>query len=192
MADDRLDDAIDAVVRAVDRIERATRGQRTLAPEPAAIESELEVDEVEDDDEPAVSPDVLPPATSVSPGRDAWVGAPDARSQHRGGGKKKHKKKHKARPIEPDEPLLADEGDDDNTFPIEQALPEAPPAPLPAGPAFAPPAPPTHAPAEVHELVGRIVARTQELDDHLEASRQLRTEITELVARLAAASTHQR
>lgn len=73
--------------------------------------------------------------------------------------------------------------------------PEQEPAPRTAMPPFASasvPAAPSHAPAEVHELVGRIVARTQELDDHLEAARRLRGEITELVARLAAAATSSR
>jgi hypothetical protein len=45
---------------------------------------------------------------------------------------------------------------------------------------------------EVHELVGRIVGRMQALEDHLAASSALRTEISELVARLAAAAAKSR
>ena len=207
MADDRLDDAIDAVVRAVDRIERATRGKAPA--DPAAAPGGV------------MAADVQPPPVEVSPGRDAWG---EVRP------KKKHKKhKHKKRlPQLPPEAYVDyaddDQIDDDDAFsdlegPEADAFAEAdelaavddgyvqapaPPSTMAPGtgvrsamvgdrPDSRPFAgAPAHAPAEVHELVGRIVARTQELDEHLEAARELRVEITELVARLGAAATHQR
>ena len=61
-----------------------------------------------------------------------------------------------------------------------QAAPDTPP--VPSFDALAP-----TGDDEVHELVGRIVARTQHLEDQLELARHLRFEITELVRRLAAA-----
>lgn len=194
MADDRLDDAIDAVVRAVDRIERATRGQRLIeAADPAGI-ADAEIER-----------ELRPPASGVAPGRDAWEPDPDApvvgvRKKDKGKKKKRLAAEVVAAAPVPDssEPEPSDdapepeavEGHDDPAV-AAPAVSPAPPAP-PVSPA--PPAPPAgpHAPAEVHELVGRIVARTQELDDHLEAARRLRGEITELVARLAAAATQQR
>lgn len=203
MPDERLDDAIDAVVRAVDRIERATRSQRLVTPP------------VVDGAPPAVDPDLLPPATNVAPGRSAWepIDAGDRRER-----RKKDKGKKRKHAGRDDHPPLRDgrerfgvdevevtgqeaalAGDDPEPYLDDPVLP-APPAAQPAAfahtlataPTPAPGAAAPQAPAEVHELVGRIVARTQELDDHLEAARQLRGEITELVARLAAAATHQR
>ncbi len=185
MADDRLDDAIDAVVRAVDRIERATRGQRVIdAADPAGlVDAEIERE-------------LRPPASGVAPGRDAWEPDPDApvvgvRKKDKG-----KKKKHRAvaPPVAP--PELEDESivEDDELVesspaPVAPEPPVAGRASVPPFAAAAVPAAPSHAPAEVHELVGRIVARTQELEDHLEAARRLRGDITELVARLAAAAT---
>lgn len=193
MADDRLDDAIDAVVRAVDRIERATRGQRLIeAADPAGL-ADAEIER-----------ELRPPASGVAPGRDAWEPDPDAPVV---GVRKKGKGKKKKRVLADEiadavaEPQAAapgtiDEADDDEVVEAVDAPMAAQPArPVPPGPPAAPPAASAaapHAPAEVHELVGRIVARTQELDDHLEAARRLRGEITELVARLAAAATQQR
>jgi hypothetical protein len=188
MADDRLDDAIDAVVRAVDRIERATRGQRVIdAADPAGI-ADAEIER-----------ELRPPASGVAPGRDAWEPDPDAPVV---GVRKKDKGKKKKRlaaqaiaeaaPIEPDPLEVEAEPQAPEAFDEPAAAaPAGGGAPLsPAAPVI--PAAGVHAPAEVHELVGRIVARTQELDDQLEAARRLRGEITELVARLAAAATHQR
>lgn len=198
MADDRLDDAIDAVVRAVDRIERATRGQRP-------------------DAELAEAADLRTPSTSVSPGPDAW-GAPSGKKK----GKKKKRRSELSAEAIAQAQAAGDELVDDGAagFSGPPAWPEPADAaydaaaddefaaPFPpegagfglgstassgaAGWADFAPQPPSQAPAEVHELVGRIVARTQELDDHLEAARLLRGEINELVARLAAAATQQR
>ncbi|MEH3052960.1 MAG: hypothetical protein PGN13_02990 [Patulibacter minatonensis] len=168
MADDRLDDAIDAVVRAVDRIERATRG-----PKPGA-------------DEEAHASDLGAPRAKVSPGRDVWD---EGHGKKAGKGKKKKRHGEAAHPRAtlPEPPDLE---------PADEALE---PEPLFTTAPFAGVVqpgsgslPPAHAPAEVHELVGRIVARTQELDDHLTAASELRREVTELVARLAAAATHPR
>lgn len=185
MADDRLDDAIDAVVRAVDRIERATRGQRLIdAADPAGLA------------DAEIARELRPPASGVAPGRDAWEPDPDApvvgvRKKDKGKGKKKHRALA-APEVEPEpEPVDVDDelGEPDDA----PSAPEPPAAGRSSVPPFAAaasvPAAPSHAPAEVHELVGRIVARTQELEDHLEAARRLRGEITELVARLAAAAT---
>lgn len=153
MADDPLDDAIDAVVRAVDRLERATRGSVDLPPHP----------------------DALTPPTSVSPGREAWapLGKGDRPGKKGGKGKKKRE--------------------------AEAAAAAGAPASAPAVDAPASVAPPLPAatvagaaPGQVHELVGRIVARTQELDEHLEQIQRLRTELNELVARLGNAATHGR
>jgi hypothetical protein len=191
MADDRLDDAIDAVVRAVDRIERATRGTKpdgsvATADEPVSTGATGTVS----------AADLQPPPAKVSPGRDAW-------GESHGKKKHKHKHKHKKRPPElPPEAYEADPVvDEDEDFTEWESLAE-PVAPLAPGLglraataqpiAHASSAGPTHAPAEVHELVGRIVARSQELDEQLEAARTLRVEISDLVARLAAAATHQR
>lgn len=187
MADDRLDDAIDAVVRAVDRIERATRGQRLIdAADPAGL-ADAEIER-----------ELRPPATGVAPGRDAWEPDPDApvvgvRKKDKGKGKKKHRALAApvAQPEPEPEPVDLDEELAEPEY--SPSAPEPPAAGRSSVPPFAAaasvPAAPSHAPAEVHELVGRIVARTQELDDHLEAARRLRGEITELVARLAAAAT---
>ena len=117
MADDRLDNAIDAVVRAVDRIERATRSTLSGdAPTTAAA---------------GEAPSAAPASGSEAASPNAAAAAP--------------------------------------------------------GPAAS-----SGAPAEVHELVGRIVARTQDLEEHLDAARDLRSEISELVSRLAAAATKPR
>lgn len=193
MADDRLDDAIDAVVRAVDRIERATRGQRLIeAADPAGL-ADAEIER-----------ELRPPASGVAPGRDAWEPDPDAPVV---GVRKKGKGKKKKRVLADEiadavaEPQAAVPGtiyeadDDEFVEAVDAPMAAQPARPVPPGPPAAPPAVPAaapHASAEVHELVGRIVARTQELDDHLEAARRLRGEITELVARLAAAATQQR
>ena len=66
------------------------------------------------------------------------------------------------------------------------AAAQAAPAAQAAGPTAA------AADAEVHELVGRIVVRTQALEEHLDAARDLRSEISELVSRLASAATKPR
>lgn len=114
---DRLDDAIDAVVRAVDRIERATR--------------------------------------------DAGVEAQQLQ----------------ARADEPTAETVA------STPVADETAVAAPPA------AAAGATPAGSAPPEVYELVGRIVGRTQALEQHLDAARALRAEISALVAQLAAAAS---
>lgn len=101
MSQDQIDEAIDAVVRAVDRIERATR--------------------------------------------DAGVEA----------------------------------GHSQAAAPSGASAPTGTPAQSVAAPAGT---------AEFYELVGRLVAKAQELDGHLAATSELRAEVVELVARVAAAS----
>ncbi|MBO9531818.1 MAG: hypothetical protein J7513_02470 [Solirubrobacteraceae bacterium] len=160
MADDRLDDAIDAVVRAVDRIERATRRQAVVE-EAHALEAAAPA---EAPAEPHV--DARTPVTSVSPGRDAWA------------------------------PVFGGAGDGEEREPEPEPEPERPREKRAERDDDRPRKKDKHkkkdADAELHELVGRIVVRTQELDDHLLASRALRDEISELVARLAAAADHRR
>lgn len=130
MADDRLDDAIDAVVRAVDRIERATRAS---APEPDGL-----------------SDATRPIQGSAGTTSAFWAPRSDA------------------------------------------PQPESTAEFSALGAAAIQPYSEQGTAPEVHELVGRIVGRMQALDDHLAAASQLRREISELVARLAAASTRPR
>lgn len=146
MADDPLDDAIDAVVRAVDRLERATRGSVDQPPHP----------------------DAVAPSTTISPGREAWAPLGKADRPGKKGGKGKKRREAEAAAV------------------AEADAPASAPAPLPAATVAG------AVPGQVHELVGRIVARTQELDDHLEEIQRLRTELNELVARLGNAATHGR
>jgi hypothetical protein len=137
MADDRLDDAIDAVVRAVDRIERATR---VPAPEsPAAGAATRGAAPA-----PPLADATRPIQGSVGSTGSFWAPRNDPQSTAE--------------------------------FSALGAATVRPYAEQGASP-------------EVHELVGRIVGRMQSLDDHLAAAAQLRAEISELVARLAAASS---
>jgi hypothetical protein len=198
MAEDRLDDAIDAVVRAVDRIERATRGQRHAeAGDRVAF------------DDAAIARELRPPATGVAPGRGAWE--PELAGAARGDatppskkrkGKKGKRKTHRDAALPQAELAVS-------TTPVVDAADEpggAPGAPQPPTPPVSVESAPAPAPVQlaalardagvggsagVHELLGHVVMRTQELDDHLAAARRLRGEINELVARLAAAATNE-
>lgn len=242
MADDRIDEAIAAVARAVDRIEAATRGVRDAPPDarrrPANHDDTGAVDHPTSGRQTPPLPDVRqprkppPPAFTAADLRGAGGFAARPTTSL---GQPQPPAEEPVDPLEFDEPeALApefDTGDQpshdlwhEETFyepepafevpvpPVpapEQATPQAPmPAqgePQPEQPAaVAPPAPPLTVPPlaqpvpsydalsptgadEVHELVGRIIARTQHLEDQLELARHLRFEITELVRRLAAA-----
>ncbi len=141
MADDRLDDAIDAVVRAVDRIERATRAAAPVS-------------------SPASLGDATRPIQGAT-GQTAAFWAPQP---------------------EHSEPGTYDPGAGLGQRPQSTAEFSA------LGAAAMRPFAEHGASPEVHELVGRIVGRMQALEDHLGAAGQLRAEISELVARLAAAA----
>ena len=217
MADDRLDEAIAAVTRAVDRIDAATRGvpvdpygelgdsplppQPRTPPPPAFTgegagfaarpttalgvpqhQVEPQVDPSWSDYEPPFAspndfqPDPQLPQPGFAPEPSLTPGPPPA--------------------PEPQQFLPQQEWQPEppQQFQAEPQWQPAPPqsfAPAPdPEPEFIPelPAVPVDASAEVHELVGRIVARTQALEDHLDAARTLRAEIAELVSRLAAAA----
>lgn len=206
MADDRIDEAIAAVVRAVDRIEAATRGvseDPPVLPDPSRL--------------PRKPP---PPAFTATDLRGAggFAARPTTSLGQPQPPVEQPPVEESVDPLEFDEPeALAPEFDAHEDAPShdlwhEETFYEPEPAfeaPVPAyepsaPPAAAPPAaPPLEPPAtvpvpsydalaptgddEVHELVGRIIARTQHLEDQLELARQLRFEITELVRRLAAA-----
>lgn len=223
MADDRLDDAIAAVTRAVDRIEAVTRGaaeeqlpsapaaplppQPRMPPPPAFSSGaagfaarpttaldfsapEPVVDPSWSDYEPPLESDlpyapdgVVEPESSYEPGpphapQQAFAPEPPFVPQP---------SFVPDPPYAPEPPLMLQQ-----QFEPEPYYPTAPE--MPPAPEAIPPIPPVpvDASAEVHELVGRIVARTQALEDHLEAARQLRSEISELVSRLAAAADRER
>lgn len=222
MADDRIDEAIAAVVRAVDRIDAAARGE--TAPTPPADPGRL----------PRKPPPPAFTATDLRPGGFASrpatsLGAPpvdpdvfdepeivpSVRDDLAAAAYDPHSYDEPSPDLWPEETFYEPEPAFEAPVPpVEPPAPEpvaaapAPPAP-PAPPASAPapsparsPAPPATPPlpsydalnptgeddlADAHELIGRILARTQHLDDQLEAARYLRFEITELVRRLAAA-----
>ncbi|MDO9354820.1 MAG: hypothetical protein Q7T55_14075 [Solirubrobacteraceae bacterium] len=160
MADDRLDDAIDAVVRAVDRIERATR-----APAPDLG--------VPSPPRPPLADATRPIQGSVGATGAFW--APRHDEPAPGGG----------------------QGTTGTTGPFDPGAglgrgmqpPQSTAEFSALGAATVRPYAEHGASPEVHELVGRIVGRMQSLDDHLSAASQLRSEISELVARLAAAAS---
>ena len=199
MADDRLDDAIAAVARAVDRIEAATRGVADAPPLP-------EVPEVPR--QPRMPP---PPAFTATDLRGAGGFAARPTTSL---GQPVAPEPAEPEPVAPEavEPEAFDESQrpapspephDEPSHDLwhEETFYEPEPAfeaPVPPFDPRTPPTPPVPtydalAPSgdddlgEVHELVGRIVARTQHLEDQLELARHLRFEITELVRRLAAA-----
>lgn len=142
---DPLDAAIDAVVHAVDRLERATRHPADrLLRDPAQA---------------AVTPEG--PASAEPPRK----------------GKKG--KKHR---IESEAYAAAAVSDESQH---EGARLESAPVATEVRASIADPG----VSPELHELVGRLVARSQQLDDHLAAAQQLRGEIDELVRRLAVRAT---
>lgn len=159
MADDRLDDAIAAVSRAVERIEAVTRG-------------------------------VLdPPLPDLPPVRQPRTPPPPSFTDLPPGG-------FAARPTTALGIGPYPESEPERSEPEPTFQPEPEPEPEPQSFAVEPPFQPEPAvthdsgpdTSEIHELVGRIVARTQTLEEHLNAARNLRFEITELVSRLAAAA----
>lgn len=213
MADDRIDEAIAAVVRAVDRIEAATRGVAEDPPvlaDPGRLPRKPPPPSFTATDLRGAGGFAARPTTSLGqPERPGERPAPPVQPAA-----------ERVDPLEFDEPeAVAPEFDvhaeqpshdlwHEETFyesepafepPVPAYEPqESAPAP-PVTPPVTPPVPPVTPPVpsydalaptgddEVHELVGRIIARTQHLEDQLELARHLRFEITELVRRLAAA-----
>ncbi len=174
MADDRLDDAIAAVTRAVARIEAVTRGVA----------------------EPPL-PDLPPVREPRTPPPPSFTDRPAAFGAERSGG-------FAARPATalggslvpepqaaPDQESEPGVGDWAEHAPAESPTDAAQPAPEPLA-SYAPMDDDDAPTAQIHELVGRIIARTQTLEEHLDAARQLRFEITDLVSRLAAAAERDR
>ena len=186
-AGDPLDDAIDAVVRAIDRIARASRppagvGAGAADAEEAAPHASLSSTLVAGG-WPA-SPVVPPVAADVNVGDDDAAGAArdaGADSEASGDGLRKKGKKDKAKKGKSDAAAGA------GTRPPsgEPHAPEIDAAALAAAHALQAAIQRREAPAELHELVGKIVTRSQQLDDHLVAAQGLRAEISELVTRLA-------
>ena len=213
MADDRLDDAIAAVVHAVDRIEQATRG---VLDEPLP----------ELPPRPAPPQPRMPPPPAFSPQSTGFAARPTTALGGLGAVPAQQFAERQP-PFEPQPPydaplpMQTPTADTPTAFgpPTHvgaEAAPELAPSPDPSWSDYEPffpddpgplPLPADQVPvdavdgyaadagdasATVHELVGRIVARTQALEDHLDAARQLRAEITELVSRLAAAAERDR
>ncbi len=186
MADDRIDDAIAAVARAVARIEAVSHG---------VLEPPLP-------DLPPLREPRTPPPPSFTDLPSGFAARPTTALGR--GFDPDPEPEFEPEPEFDPEPLQA-------TVPLNQ--PELAPEPgLEAGPApeseprpkskskskskakskSAKPAPEHEPGADIHELVGRIIARTQLLEEHLDAARQLRCEITELVSRLAATAERDR
>lgn len=211
MADDRLDDAIAAVTRAVERIEAVTRG---AADEPLSPLPEM----------PMPPQPRMPPPPAFSSGSAGFAARPTTALGFTAPEPEVDPSWSDYEPPSEPEPAFAPEATHapepryapESTFAPQVEPPFIPQQPYPQDqpfmlqqqfepePSYAPPQTPfvaeqpfepapippvsVDASAEVHELVGRIVARTQALEDHLEAARELRSEIAELVSRLAAAA----
>lgn len=182
MADDRLDDAIDAVVRAVDRIERATRA---AAPEPQPLGDATRPIQG------AVGSTQAFWAPRGEPNQVTGQFAPQSTGQ-----------------VTAHQPAGQSAPGVTGQFPQQPTGQFAPQQPTAQFPPFGQPETTAEfsalgaatvrafadegASPEVHELVGRIVGRMQALEDHLSAAGQLRADISELVARLAAAASKPR
>ena len=230
MADDRLDDAIDAVVRAVDRIERATRSVTGAPPSPpvaadgsaspAAPEPHAQRATQFSQPHPMVEPHApldapQPPAQAEylrgttnfwSTVRDVPVAPPAQQSPPQGLGHELQFGSAQA-PAVPEQAQGLPQGLAPSPSPESDSQPSG--APHDPGSGLGPGAQSTAefsalgaatlqsyaahgASPQVHELVGRIVGRMQSLEDHLAAAGALRVEISELVARLAAAASKPR
>ncbi|MBJ7470886.1 MAG: hypothetical protein JHD16_06265, partial [Solirubrobacteraceae bacterium] len=234
MADDRLDDAIAAVVHAVDRIEQATRGVLDeslpeLPPRPAPPEPRTPPPPAFSSQSAgfAARPTTALGGLGAVPAPQPSPELPEAATEQQPPLEYRPPSEQQP-PFEPQPPFdqqppfaqqpQFEQQPYDAPLPMQEPSVEAPaeqapglaPSPDPTWSDYEPFFPDDPGPlplaadqahdehpiaqdagdpsASVHELVGRIVARTQALEDHLDAARQLRAEITELVSRLAAAA----